>query len=67
MLSVGKCDPIYPDWQVPNDSFMPNIGLIAYCYKLVIWIKSAWPNNVISLSGAYCTTFERNNVTKNAA
>jgi hypothetical protein len=46
---------MYPNCQVPNDSFISNVhlGSVAYCYQSVIVIKLAWPK-VIPLSGACC-------------
>jgi hypothetical protein len=42
MLSISKWDQIYPDWQVPNYAFIPNVCLssFAYWYQSVIVIKS---------------------------
>ena len=32
MLSISWCDQIYPDWQVPNYSFIPNVRLSSFAY-----------------------------------
>ncbi len=32
MLSIGQWDKIYPDWQVPNYSFIPNERSRSFAY-----------------------------------
>ncbi len=32
MLSISQCDQIYPDWQVPNNSFISNTRLSSFAY-----------------------------------
>jgi hypothetical protein len=34
MLSIGKCDQIYPKRQVPNYDFKPNVGFKFICLLL---------------------------------
>ncbi len=64
-LSISKWNQIFPNWHVPNYSFMPNLCLSFFsnCYQSAIVIKLAWLR-VIPWSGIYCTYFNLNVILK---